>query len=58
VSSFAAAQHVDDLPEPVDRPGGLGGQRREPLHLTENGDVIDLDPPLASSSSTFRQERP
>jgi hypothetical protein len=25
-------------------PGGLGQQRREPLHLPIDGDVVDLDP--------------
>src|SRR6266511_3038083 len=67
-------EHVDDLPELVDRavhvapsagdlhiglvdlpavtdgvparPGGVGQQRREPLHPAVDRDVVDLDPAL------------
>jgi hypothetical protein len=67
-------EHVDDLPELVDRsvhiapptrdlyvglvhlpavtdrmaagPGGLGQQRREPLHPPVDRDVVDLDAPF------------
>ena len=39
-----------DLPVVADRmpagPGGLGQQRREPLHPAVDRDVIDLDPAL------------
>jgi hypothetical protein len=36
------------------RPSSLGQQRCEPLHPAIHGDVVDLDAPLVSSSSTSR----
>jgi hypothetical protein len=39
-------------------PGGLGEQRREPLHPAVDGDVVDSTPRSARSSSTSRNDRP
>jgi len=34
--------------------GGLGEQRRESLHPSVDGDVVDLDPALGEEFSTSR----
>jgi hypothetical protein len=38
--------------------GGIIMQRRAPLHPPIDGDVVDLDPRSASSSSTSREDSP